>query len=227
MGGGGQGGGQHGDHEPDPDPPEAAAQKKTLIARERDAAARAAFRAEAAGWDAHDLVFLDETSTPTTLTPLRARAPTGERAVGTVPRGRWEQVTLICALTPAGMAAPMLLPGALDRDAFDVWVAEELVPALRPGQTVLLDNLSVHKSATARRLVAEAGCELRHLPTYSPDYNPIEQAFAKIKGALRQAEARTFDALSAAAKLALDAVTSADASGFYRAAGYPLDGQPL
>ena len=190
--------------------------------------ARAAFRAEADGWDARDLVFLDETSTPTTLTPLRARAPKGERAVGTVPRGRWEQVTLICALTPQGMAAPILLPGALDRDAFDTWVAEQLVPALRPGQTVLLDNLSVHRSATARELVAAAGCELRHLPTYSPDMNPIEQVFAKIKTALRRAEARTFDGLVAAAKPALDAVTPADARGFYEAAGYPLpDGQPL
>ena len=190
--------------------------------------ARATFRAEAEGWDARDLVFLDETSTPTTLTPLRARAPRGERAVGTVPRGRWEQVTLICALTPQGMAAPILLPGALDRDAFDTWVAEQLVPALRPGQTVLLDNLSVHRSAEARRLVAEAGCELRHLPTYSPDLNPIEQAFATVKAGLRRAEARTFEALVAAAKPALAAVTPADARGFYRDAGYPLpDSQPL
>ncbi len=190
--------------------------------------ARAAFRAEAAGWDPADLVFLDETSTPTTLTPLRARAPRGERAVGHVPRGRWEQVTLICALTPAGMAAPTLLPGALARDAFEVWVAEQLVPTLRPGQTVLLDNLSVHKSATARRLVAEAGCALRHLPTYSPDLNPIEPAFAKVKTALRRAEARDFDGLVAAAKPALDGVTPADVRGFYRDAGYPLaNGQHL
>jgi len=181
-----------------------------------------------AALDPADLVFLDETSTPTTLTPLRARAPRGQRAVGAVPRGRWEQVTLICALTPAGVAAPVLLPGALDRDAFDAWVAEQLVPVLRPGQVVLLDNLSVHKSATARRLVSAAGCELRHLPTYSPDMNPIEQAFAKVKGALRRAEARDFDGLVAAAKPALDDVTAADAAGFYRAAGYPLQrGQPL
>ena len=87
--------------------------------------------------------------------------------MGTVPRGRWEQVTLICALTPAGVAAPTLLPGALDRDAFDTWVAEQLVPALRPGQTVLLDNLSVHKSAAARDLIEAAGCQLIFLPTYT------------------------------------------------------------
>ena len=137
-------------------------------------------------------------------------------------------MTLICALTPDGMTAPVLLPGPLDRGAFDTWVAEQLVPALRPGQTVLLDNLSVHRSATARALVTAAGCELRHLPTYSPDMNPIEQAFAKVKAGLRRAEARDFEALVAAAKPALAAVTAADAHGFYREAGYPIpDGQPL
>ena len=144
--------------------------------------------------------------------------------MGAVPRGRREQVTLVCALTPDGMAAPVLLPGPLDRLAFDAWVEQQLVPALRPGQVVLLDNLSVHKSAKARALIAAAGCELRYLPRYSPDLNPIEQAFAKVKGALRRAEARTFDALCAAAKPALDAVTAADAAGFYRAAGYALGG---
>ena len=225
MGGGREGRRQPGDDESDAGPPGAHAHKETLVAWEPNEATRAAFRAEAAGWDAHDLVVLDETSTPTTL---RARAPRGERAVGTVPRGRWEQVTLIWALTPDGMAAPVLLPGALDRDAFDTWVAEQLVPALRPGQTVLLDTLSVHRSATARALVAAAGCALRHLPTSSPDMNPIEQAFAKIKAALRRAEARTFDGVVAAAKPALAAVTPADARGFSEAAGSPLaDGQPL
>jgi len=218
VGGGGEGAGERGHHEPNLGPPAAAAQKKTLVARERDATARAAFRAEAAGWDAHDLVVLDETTTPTTL---RARTPRGERAVGTVPRGRWEQVTLICALTPDGMAAPVLLPGALDRDAVDTWVAEQLVPALRPGQTVLLDTLSVHRSATARALMAAAGCALRHLPTSSPDMNPIEQAFAKIKAALRRAEARAFDGVVAAARPALAAVTAGRCPWLLRGRGLP------
>jgi transposase len=203
----------------------AAAQKKTLIARERDEAERAAFGAAVAGLAPADLVFLDETSTPTTLTPLRARAPRGERAVGRVPRGRREQVTLIAALTPHGIAAPVLLPGALDRPAFDAWVEQELVPALRPGQTVLLDNLSVHRSAAARRLVEAAGCAWRHLPRYSPDLNPIEHAFAKLKQALRRAEARDFEALVAATKPAIEAVSPGDVRGFYAAAGYPLPGQ--
>lgn len=175
-----------------------------------------------AGVDPADLLFLDETSTPTALTPTRARAPRGERAVGHVPRGRWRGITLLAALTPTGMGPSLVLDGPLDRDAFDAYVEQTLVPALRPGQTVVLDNLSVHKSARARRLVEEAGCELRFLPTYSPDLNPIEQAFAKLKGRLRRAEGRTFDAVVAAIGAAYPAVTAQDARGFYRDAGYNL-----
>lgn len=180
-----------------------------------------------AGLDPAGFVFLDETSTPTTLTPLRARAPRGERAVGAVPRGRREHVTLIAALTPDGIAAPVLLPGALDGDAFAAWVEQELVPCLRPGRTVLLDNLSVHKNARARRLIEAAGCALRPLPRYSPDFNPIEPAFAKLKQALRRAEARSLEALVAAATPAAEAITPADARAFFADAGYPLPEQLL
>jgi transposase len=225
VGGGAGRARQPGDDEPGAGQARPDAQNKALVAGERDEAERAAFRAAAAALDPASLVFLDETSTPTTLTPLRARSPRGERAVGRVPRGRREQVTLVAALTPAGVAAPVLLPGALDGPAFAAWVAQQLVPALRPGQTVLLDNLSVHKNADARRQIEAAGCALRFLPRYSPDLNPIEQAFAKVKGALRRAEARSFDALAAAAKPAIDAVTPADARAFFAAAGYPLPAQ--
>ena len=122
----------------------------------------------------------------------------------------------------------MLIEGATDRAVFEAFVAQQLVPSLRPGQTVILDNLSVHKSAAARDMIAAAECRLRFLPTYSPDFNPIEPAFAKVKQRLRRAAARSYDALCAAAGPALDAVTADDAAGFYRAAGYPLDpGQPL
>lgn len=176
--------------------------------------------------DHRTLVFLDETSTPTTLTPLRARAPRGQRAVGRVPRGRWQSVTLFATLTPAGMGAAMLLDGAADQLAFEAFVAEQLVPSLAPGQTVVLDNLSVHKSARARAAIEAAGCALRFLPTYSPDFNPIEHAFAKIKQRLRRAEARSFAALRAAAGPALDAVTPADARAFFHAAGYTLTSEP-
>ncbi len=168
-----------------------------------------------------DLIFLDETATPTTLTPLRARAPRGERAVGRVPRGRREHVSWLATLTPAGVGESVLVPGAVDRAAFDAFVEQVLVPSLRPGQVVVLDNLSVHKSPAARRLVEAAGCRLVFLPTYSPDFNPIELAFAKCKQALRRAEARSFDAVVVAVGSALATITAADAAAFYRHAGYP------
>lgn len=196
------------------------------MARERDEAARAAWReATAVEFDPADLVFFDETSAPLTLTPLRARAPRGERAVDRVPRGRWQSVTLLATLTPTGMGPCALLAGAADRLAFEAFVEQLLVPALRPGQTLVLDNLSVHKSAWACERLAAAGCGLRFLPTYSPDFNPIEQAFAKLKTHLRRAEARTYDDLLAAAGAGIDAITAHDAAAFFADAGYPLEEQ--
>jgi len=174
-----------------------------------------------AGVDPADLVFLDETATPTTLTPLRARAPRGERAVGRVPRGRREHVSWLATLTRDGVGESLLVPGAVDRAAFDAFVARLLVPSLREGQVVVLDNLSVHKSADARKLIEAAGCRLVFLPTYSPDFNPIEQAFAKCKQALRRSGPRSFAAVVEAVGLALASVTASDARAFYRAAGYP------
>lgn len=162
------------------------------------------------------------------MTPTHARAPRGVRAVGVVPKGRWRNVTLLAALSPTRIGPSVLIEGAVDRAVFDAFVAEQVVPARRPGQTVILDNLSVHKSATAKRLIEAAGCALRFLPTDSPDLNPIEQAFAAITQRLRRAAARTFDALCAAAGAALNAVTAAHAVGFSRAAGSPLGvGLPL
>lgn len=170
--------------------------------------------------DPADLVFLDETATPTSLAPLYGRAPRGQRAVGRVPRGRREHVSWLATLTRDGIGESLLVPGAVDRDAFDAFVERALAPTLRRGQVVVLDNLSVHKSAEARRLVEAAGCRLVFLPTYSPDLNPIEQAFAKCKQALRRSGPRSFDAVVAAVGAALAAVTPADAAGFFRAAGY-------
>jgi transposase len=162
-----------------------------------------------------------------TLTPLRARAPRGERAVGRIPRGRWQQVTLVGTLTSTGPGPALVIEGSTDRDVFETFVAECLVPHLQPGQTVVLDNLSVHKSAPARRLIEAAGCSLCFLPRYSPDFNPIEQAFAKIKTALRQAEARTLETLVPATGRALAAITDQDAAGFFAEAGFPLTGHYL
>ncbi len=198
------------------------AKKKTLIAREQDADARAAWRAEMAQIDPAHLIFLDETNTPTNLTPGRARAPRGKRAVGRVPHRRWTSVTLLASLTPQGLGPSLQVSGALDRPTFDAFVERILAPTLRPGQTVVLDNVTVHKSATARRIIEDAGCRLRFLPTYSPDFNPIEQAFAKLKHLLRKAEARTLETILEATHLAYPAITAADAHGFYRNAGYNL-----
>lgn len=192
-----------------------------MIAAERDEAARAAWRERMAGVAPDALVFLDETHTPTTLTPARARAPRGERAVGRVPKGRWETSSWLATLTPEGIGESVVVAGPIDGLAFDAFVAQRLAPTLRPGQVVVLDNLSVHKSPRARAAIEAVGCRLVFLPTYSPDFNPIELAFAKTKQRLRRAEARSFAAVVAALGEAIEAVTPADAQGFFRAAGFP------
>lgn len=198
------------------------AQKKTLIAREQDPAARAVWRAELDDLDPAQVIFLDETSTPTNLTPRFARARRGQRVLGRVPQGRWGAVTLLASLTPDGFGPGLQFAGALDRLTFDAFVERILVPTLHPGQTVILDNLSVHKSAAARAMIEAAGCRLVFLPTYSPDFNPIEQAFAKLKHLLRRAEARTVEGVLDATAAAYPAITAADARNFYRDAGYNL-----
>lgn len=156
------------------------------------------------------------------MTPLRARARRGQRAVGTVPRGRRHAVTLLASLTPTGFGPGLQFAGALDRRVFDAYVERVLVPTLRPGQTVVLDNLSVHKSPKARRLIEAAGCRLCFLPTYSPDFNPIEQAFAKLKTLLRAHNARTVETVFAATQSLYPTITATDARNFYRDAGYNL-----
>lgn len=184
--------------------------------------ARAAWREVMASADPATLVFLDETGTPTTLTPLRARTRRGQRAIGRVPRDRWTTVTLVATLTPAGLGPGLQFPGALDRQAFELFVERILVPTLQPGQTVVLDNLSVHKSAPARQLIETAGCRLIFLPTYSPDFNPIELAFSKLKHLLRTAEARTIEGIFTATHQHYAQITAADALSYFRAAGYNL-----
>lgn len=168
-----------------------------------------------------DLSFLDETSASLRLTPLRGWATQGQRLVDRVPRGKWESVTYLASFSLAGIGPSVLLPGALDRAALEVFVAEQLVPCLRPGQTVIWDNLSVHKSARAKSLIETAGAHLRFLPRYSPDCNPIEQAFSKLKTHLRRRRPRSFNDLVAATAEAIDALTPADAVGFFTAAGLP------
>ena len=168
------------------------------------------------------LIFLDETSTPTTLTPLRARAAGGQRAHGRLPRGRREAISWLATLTVSGLGESLLVRGAVDQLVFETFVERVLAPSLRPGQIVVLDNLSVHKSATAKARIKAAGCHLVFLPTYSPDMNPIEHAFAKTKQALRRVGARSFAAIITAVAETLPTITVPDALAFFAAAGFPV-----
>jgi transposase len=199
-----------------------AAQKKSLIAAERDESARTAWRDETAALDPADLLFIDETSTHTAMTRRRARAPRGQRAVGRTPRNHGPNVTLLAALTPQGVGPALAIPGAVDGAVFAAYALRVLAPTLRSGQVVVLDNLSAHKSADARTAVEAVGCRLLFLPAYSPDFNPIELAFAKVKQRLRAAAERTPDGLVAATASAIDAVTAADARAFYAHCGFSL-----
>ncbi len=199
-----------------------AAQKKSLIASERDEVARHTWRQLIASVDPSSLVFLDETSTQTVLTRPRARAQRGQRIVARLPRNHGHNVTCLAAVAPTGITEPMVFEGALDGPIFAQWLAERLLPALTRGTIIVLDNLSVHKNAAARAAVEAAGCELRFLPAYSPDFNPIELIFAQLKASLRGADARTFDALVDAIGAAFDQIVPADIQACYRHCGYAL-----
>lgn len=183
---------------------------------------RAAFREVVAAHPSADLVFVDETGATTRLTRTHARAPRGERAIGTVPRNHDPATTLVAALTPTGLQAAHHQPKPMTTPTFLTYVQEVLCPTLRPGQVVVLDNLNVHKAATIRAAIEAAGCTLLFLPPYSPDFAPIELAFAKVKAALRRAAARTQAALEAALDAAVATITPRDAHGFFTHCGYPL-----
>jgi transposase len=200
-------------------------QKKTLGATERDEEARRAYRERVAPYAADRFVVVDECGSNVGLTPLYGRAPRGERAYGSAPRNTGKNTTLIAALSVGGMGPALLLQGATDALAFELYVEHLLAPTLSPGQIVVLDNLSAHKGARVRALIAARGCEVWYLPAYSPDLSPIEEAFAKLKALLRRAEARTRAALEAAIAHALDAITAADARAFFTDCGYGLTAQ--
>lgn len=194
--------------------------KKTLIATEQDPVARAAWATEIATWDAAQVVFLDETSTHTSLTRLRGRAPRGQRVVGTVPRRRGPNLTCLAALTATGIRVPLVIEGAMNGDVFLPWLRTWLLPSVAPGTTIVCDNLSVHRSPAVRQAVEAARCQLRFLPAYSPDFNPIERAFAKLKTHLRGAGSRTPDTLVAAMGEGCTAISAADARAWFRHSGY-------
>ena len=190
---------------------------------------RAGWRVLVAGEiDAQRLVFVDEMGSNTSLAPPYAWSRRGKRALAKVPRNRGANVTLLASMSAEGTGPCLAVEGSTTREVFEVYLEHLLAPALRPGQVVVMDNLSAHKGGRVRKLVEERGCELVYLPPYySPDLDPIEEAFAKLKALLRRAGARTREALVEAMGRALDAVTARDARGFFEHRGYRTPAQLL
>ena len=165
-------------------------------------------------------MFLDEVGAHTALTPLYGRAARGERVVGSVPYDAWQTTTLVSAIRQHGVAASLVFPGATDAAAFQTYVEDVLVPVLRPGDIVVLDNLTAHKGKAVARAIRKAGAGVWYLPPYSPDFNPIEKVWAKVKTCLRKAAARTTEQLWDAIARALQTVTAQDCQNSFAHCGY-------
>ena len=170
--------------------------------------------------DPERLVFIDETGAATNMARLRGRAPRGERLRAGIPQGHWKTTTFVAGLRLTGMMAPMVLDGPMNRSAFVAYVQQVLVPELEPGDVVILDNLPAHKGREVREAIEEAGPSLLYLPPYSPDFNPIENAFAKLKALLRKAAERTIDGLWRLIGNLLDAFSPQECANYFAAAGY-------
>lgn len=164
---------------------------------------------------------MDETGSRINMTPLYAYAPQGKRAIGTVPRNYRANLTLIASLSLQGMGEAKLLDGSADAAAFETYIGQILAPSLRPGQIVILDNLSIHLGPRVKQAIAEKSCQLLFLPAYSPDFSPIQGAFSKLKALLRRVGARTREALQEAIIQALPSITAQDALGWFLHCGYP------
>jgi transposase len=190
-------------------------------ALERDEWRRAAWRVRVAQTqDARSLVFVDEMGTNTSLSPVYGWSKKGERARCSVPRNRGKNTTVLASMSLEGMGSSLAVEGASTSAVFETFVERVLAPTLRKGQVVVMDNLSAHKGERVRELIERRGCELLYLPSYSPDLNPIEEAFSKMKDLLRKAEARSTEALLEAIGAALSAITDRDARGFFEHCGY-------
>ena len=170
-------------------------------------------------------MFLDETWATTALSPVRGWAPKGERLVCTVPHGHWHTTTFLCGLRTTGLVAPLVLDGAMNGPAFLAYTQQFLVPTLRPGDIVVLDNLSSHKVAGVREAIEQAGAAVLHLPPYSPDLNPIELAFSKLKRLLRDAQARTMEALWQTIGRLLERFSPAECANYIRHCGFAQSGR--
>jgi transposase len=195
---------------------------------ERDEWLRVAWRVVVAEEiDARSLVFVDEMGTNISLSPLYGWAKKGERAYCSVPRNRGKNTTLLSSMSVEGMGPSLAVEGATNREVFETYVEQVLAPTLRRGQVVVMDNLTAHKGERVRELIERQGCELLYLPPYSPDFNPIEEAFAKIKSFMRKAEARSREALLEAMGTAISALSAQDARGFFEHCGYRMSVQSL
>lgn len=196
------------------------AQKKSLHASERDSEAnrkrRAEFAARISTIAPERLIFLDESGVTTSMTRLRARCTGGRRIHEAAPGGHWKIMTILGAMSLNGMVAAMTIEEATDGDIFLAFVQQVLCPALKPGDVVVMDNLSSHKLAAVRASIEKAGAELLYLPPYSPDMNPIEKAWAKLKELLRAAKTRTREALEQAIGEALKRITPDNAKAWFR-----------
>jgi transposase len=173
--------------------------------------------------DPERLIFIDESGLSTKMARLRGWAPEGKRCRAAIPHGHWKTITFVGGLTLCGFIAPMLLDGPMNGECFRAWVEQMLAPMLRPGDVVIMDNLSGHKVSGVRQAIEQRGARLLYLPPYSPDLNPIENGFAKLKALVRKAAARTYEALEAAAANALAEFTPAECVNFFAHAGYGLD----
>jgi transposase len=181
---------------------------------------RAGWRAGQAALDPAKLIFIDETWTKTNMVRLRGRAPQGQRLIDKTAHGHWKTSTFIAGLRLDGVIAPAVFDGAINGDLFLAWVEQVLLPALRPGDIVVMDNLSSHKKAAVREAIEAAGAELRFLPPYSPDLNPIEMLFAKLKALLRAMRETTVDGLWKALGIVADKVSAKECTKFIHHAGY-------
>jgi transposase len=166
------------------------------------------------------LVFIDETWCSTNMARTRGRAPKGERLRASIPHGHWHTTTFVAGLRLGGMVAPLVLDGPINGEAFQAYVDQILVPDLEPGEIVVMDNLGSHKRPGIRQAIEAAGARLLYLPPYSPDFNPIEKAFSKLKALLRKAAERTVDGLWDAIGALLDAFTPKECANYFAAAGY-------
>ena len=193
-----------------------AAEQERPDVRER----RAWWQATMLDLDPRRLVFLDETAANTKMTRLYGRARRGQRVVGRAPHGHWKTTTFLAALRHDGLSAPLVVDGPMNADVFLAYVQQHLAPTLSEGDVVIMDNLASHKRAGVREAIAARGASLVYLPPYSPDFNPIEQVFAKVKSLLRKLEARTIPLLESALGTMLDHFAPAECTNYFRHCGY-------